>query len=177
MSQFDEKTLELLVDIEQMLREENIAAVLKKKGEEDYTFSMLSALIENMSFEGMDGLGEFFFMPEKEGLSEIGIFQSVITFAEDVDADTLEKLNQVASILNFYMESGSFSGDCEGRNFTFKTSVVLPLDGDMETLKSIVELNAGQAIIAATSFADVFRKVVVGTMSIDEIRELVSPKE
>ena len=172
-TKYDDIKRELLISIKDMLVEENVAAKYTEDGEEGYPIKMVNALIDEMTDSGNAGIGEFFFMPPTKGLEEYAIFQAVISFEEDVNIDTKAKFDAVANIINFYLETGAFAGDIEGKNYSLKLSVTLPLDADIDTLKDIVRLNASQAILTATAYCNLFIKVAEGDMTIEEVKELI----
>lgn len=170
---YDDIKKEILLSIKDMLIEDEVAAKYSEAGEEGSPIRMVNALIDEMTNNGNPGMGEFFFMPAVEGAEEYAILQSVVTFEEEIEARTRANFDGVASVINFYLESGAFAGDVDGSNYVLKTSVMLPLDGDMETLKAIACLNASQAILTATAYCNLFIKVAEGDMTIDEVKALV----
>ena len=173
MINYDDKKREILVALKDMLIDEEIAAKYTNKGEEGYPLDMVNALIDEMTDEGDPGIAEFFFMPAHEGMEEYGIFQSVVTFADEIEKEAKETFDKVASIINFYLETGAFCGDLDLNNYSLKMSVMLPLDADMNVLKDMVQLNASQAILTASAYCNLFLKVAMGAMSLDEVEALI----
>lgn len=170
---YDEIKKELLNGLCEMLISEQVPAKYTDEGEEGYPLDMVNALIEEMTADGEDGMGEFFFMPAAENTEEYGIFQAVVTFEEELSDEKKAIFDEVANIINFYLETGAFAGDADGSNYSLKMSVMLPLEMDMETLKRLVNLNASQAILTATAYCNLFIKVAEGEMTLDEVRALV----
>lgn len=170
---YDDIKKELLIGMKDMLIGENVAAKYTEAGEDGYQVSMVHALIEELTEIGNDGLAEFFFMPETKGLEAYAILQSVVTFERELNMDTKAKFDAVANVINFYLETGSFAGDIDGSNYSLKVSVMVPLDGELATLKDIVNMNASQAILTATAYCNLFIKVAEGDMTLDEVKELV----
>jgi len=172
-AKYDEIKKELLNDLCSMLIDENIAAKYTGAGEEGYPLQTVNALIDEMTERGTDGIGEFFFMPEAPNAEEYGVFQAIVTFEEELNAATRAVFDKVASVINFYLETGAFCGDADNSNYSLKISVMMPLEADTDTLKRIVRLNASQAILTATAYCNLFIKVAAGEMQLDEVEALV----
>lgn len=166
--------LDLLKGLKEMFDEEKYAAILREEGVDGAPMNMLSVLFDDFSTESVEALGEFFFTREPEGTeNDVMVFQSVITIAENISKEEKELMDKAAAILNFYIEAGSFCGSLDGETYGYRHTIMLSKDIDTEILQAMIDQNAAYAIGVSTKYADLMMKVKTGSMSLEEIEELI----
>ena len=133
----------------------------------------LSVLFQDFSDEPMEVYADFFFAESPLG-EDTAIFHSVFTVLEGASAEQMEALHECADILNFYVEMGAFSGDVNDKAFVYRSSVLVDISADEEALTDHIYLNAAMAMAVAGRYVDLFIKVALGLMDIDEVKGLVA---
>lgn len=165
-------TYEILQGLKAMFDDEQVAAILTKKGEDEAATDVLSILVDEFSSENLEVEGTIFFTDVMEG-EEVKLLQFVLTLAEDTDKETMSRVEQAAALLNVAVETGSFCVNRMTNSFIYRYSMLFDIKKPVAELIEAAEINTAYAIGTASKYADIFCNVAAGKMSMEEIESLM----
>ena len=163
LEEIKETRKQLLEEIEQEFIDELIPA--KIVPDEDIGMPVLSILFDDLAAEGLENLGEFFFMPTINPDEDMQIFTNIITILEEMDDGRLPELAMAIAILNGLIPIGSFAIDAADGTLIYRHSYEMPISFEKETLKDCVELAMGAAADTVSKFAYMLVEVNEGERS------------
>lgn len=169
-----EKKVQLLKALQAKMKEWEIESVYRDGESEGIPMDILTILVNEFGSGLEDVLGEFFFMPEIEGIAEEALqFHCVFTLTEELIAQNLPELYEAIGLLNFYAEAGTFAVNKAGSMLVYRNSIVLPLEMDDETALELITTNIAASMNVSERFVDVIMRVNDGRMSMEEFRGLL----
>lgn len=159
-----EKWFNALTEIKKSFDEEMIPAQI----EEMEGTNRLMILFEDLADTGTDTMGEFFFLPSKEG-AQVQIFMNVLTIDVEIDKDRMGELLLAINILNNYLPVGAFVVDPSGGYIVFRQGYEMPVEISDKALKDSVDLSMGLSISIVKDFAYMLLEVSSGERNADSI--------
>jgi len=156
-----------------LLKENEIAAMIRKKEENNLPTDMLAILLDDFSNDVIEATGEVFFAPVPDE-AEYELLNIVITLSEEVKAECLAELYRTIAAVNFYLESGAFAVSKDGSTLCYKKVLTLPKEGmSLERDFDTVETALASAITIGDMFSGMVMAVADGRMSSEEVYEMI----
>ena len=159
-----EKWLKTLVEIKKDFDEEMIPAQI----EEVEDTNRLMILFEDLADEGIDTMGEFFFLPSEEG-AQVQVFVNVLTVDAEIDKDRIGEILSGINILNNFLPVGAFLIDISGEHIVFKKGYEMTVSLSDKALKEAVDLSMGLSVSVVKDFAYMLLEVCSGKRNADSI--------
>ncbi|MCR5402430.1 MAG: hypothetical protein K6E91_01240 [Butyrivibrio sp.] len=135
------------------------------------TTQILTVLFEDLTSQGIDAIGEFFFIPYKED-DDMQIFQNVITLDEEVEEEMLPEILLAITALNNVIPVGSFGVDLAQRRMAYRHSYEMPFPLSDSDLKNFLDLCMGMAVSMVKEFAYLLAEVADGSRSAESVVQL-----
>lgn len=140
------------------------------------TTEMLTVLFEDLPADGVDAIGEFFFMPLGDE-DDMQIFQNVITLDEEVNEEMLPELLLAIIALNNTIPLGAFGVDLAQKSLVYRHSYEMPFPLSSDELKNLVDLSMGMAVSVVKEFAYLLIEVADGKRGAESIVQLLEMEE
>ncbi len=163
---------ELLKRMAEDLQEAMIAAVYRepeKKGD----IPVVSVLFDEMGEGDEEAYGEFFFHPFITDEDEVQFFSGVITLADSLPEEHLDKLFEAMSYINFQIPCGNFALDKSRTFLCFRECIPLPMEMSPDELYRQMNIISGNAVASADAYISTLLQLTKGELSIDEVKELL----
>lgn len=165
---------QLLKALQKRMKEWEIESVYRDGESEGIPMDILTILVNEFGNGLTDVMGEFFFMPEVEGIAEDALrFNCIFTLSEQLDTERLPELYEAIGLLNFYTEAGTFAVDKAGNMLVYRNSIVLSPELDDATALEQITINFAFSMNVSERFADVLVRVNDGRLSMEEFRGLL----
>ncbi len=161
--------------LEQEFKEEMVPAQYTE--EEEANAGVLSVFMDNIAAQGVEFIGEFFFMPMEEEEGGIQLFINMITILENVDEKNLGELLGAVAIINSYVPLGAYSYAPEDGRLLFRYSDIMSADLSEDQLQE--EMNRAMSVTLETieQFSYMLIEVNDGERTGSSIIDLFSTKE
>ncbi len=115
---------------------------------EEETPDVLSVFMDNIAAEGVESIGEFFFMPMEEEEDGIQLFINMITILENVDEKNLSELLGAIAIINSYIPLGAYAYAPGDGRLLFRYSDIMSVNLSEDQLKE--EMNKAMSVTMDT---------------------------
>lgn len=169
-----ERKVQLLKQLQETLKEWEIASVYRDAEGETLPIDILTCLFDEFGNDLGDVMGEFFFMPKMEGREEDALyFNCVLTLTEDLMEPMLPNLYEAVGILNYYLETGAFAVNKAGEMLVYRNSLAVPLEMKDEDALELIAENVAYSVNVSEQFHDILFRVCDGRMSMEEFRGLL----
>ena len=158
----EEMRHEILVSLEADYLKDRIPAKLavgKEGGAES-----LVMILDNAAGEGVESIGEFFFLPLGED-DKVQFFVNMITITQELAKEHLSQLCTAVAAVNAYVLSGAFAIDYAAKSLVYKNSYEMPVDIDRDRLRDNVEISMGTAARVVESYGQLLLDVNDGKMT------------
>ena len=162
------------------LEEEFTAELIPAKHNEaeEGRFDSLTAFFEDLTAEGNETIGEFFFLPfEDDETADMQLFVNYFTIAEDVSEEYLTDVVYAASVLNSYIPVGTFAYDAAAGSLIYRHATELTLPLSDEELSDRIDHSMGMAVDTLQRFGYLLLEVSDGERTAESVLETLLPGE
>ncbi|MBR1876373.1 MAG: hypothetical protein IJ805_04625 [Lachnospiraceae bacterium] len=133
--------------------------------------SVARCAINELGFDLMTVLGEFFFLPyEKE---EMLYFSAVITIADEYDKSVLKDLEAAVSRINSFLPVGAFSTGPDGKTLVYRYTIPVPGDMKQKDQLSLMLTASDDAISVSDIYMGYLLLVMAGDLNPEEMMDSV----
>ena len=150
----------VLTNFESEFAEELVPATLIN--DKETGISVLNVMFEQLVRSGKPSYGEFFFIPDKDDESNLIIFESVITVADELSAETIDELLAAVASINYFVTSGGYAVDVKGGRLLYRHSVEVNADLNENELLDVCERNMNISLQMAAYYSDILIEVADG---------------
>lgn len=164
-----ERQHEALEAMEGSLQEELIAAKLEIP-EEGNGIEVLTVIFPELGMDGDGAVGELFFLPVVSEEAAVQHFMTILTIADEIEAEQYPALYEAISYINFRLPCGAYSLDEETGSLVFKLTVPLPAELSGEELIKELHICSGNAVTAADQHTDLLLRMLDEEVTMEDVR-------
>ena len=114
-------------------------------------------------------LGEFYFQPLNSDEDVVGFFTCVMTLSEEVYEETLARLYEAISVLNFYIPNGAFGVSKDMGAITYRVCLVYPLTTEKDALFDLANAAMGNTLTLLDRWVDIVLRISEGKGDVRDI--------
>lgn len=129
---------------------------------------ILTIFIEDLPAQGVDVLGEFFFLPTHSD-EDLQVFMNILTIDTEIEKERSNELLLAIVTLNSYIPVGAFGVDFARNNIVYRHSYEMPHPSKDKALQSAAELSMGVAVSVVKDFGYMLLEVNEGTRDAESI--------
>ncbi len=158
---------ELLVKMEKDLKEDLIAAAIRKPENDDEP-EILTVLFDALGTEGEEVAGEFFFSTIESDEDTVQYFTSVMTIAGELPEEQLPAIYEALNYINFMIPCGSFAVDSNHAYLIYRMSAAMSMNVTGEALYEQMNVIMGNAVAVVDGFIDLIMAILEGRETIEQ---------
>ncbi len=170
-----EKRRKAFKELEQEFKDEMVPVQYAE--EEGLPPGVLSVFMDNIAAEGVESIGEFFFMPMEEEKGGIQLFINMITILENVNEKNLGELLGAIAIINSYVPLGAYSYAPKDGRLLFRYSGIMSADLSDVQLKEEMDRAMSVTMDTMEKFSYMLIEVNDGERTGSSIIDLFSTDE
>ena len=160
---------EILERIADDLKEAIVPAIIRVPEEIEDAPEILTVHFDEIGVSHDDVVGEFFFHNISSDEDVTGIFNGVITLADELSGENLPKLCEALAVLNYYIRNGAFGISADKKQLSFRVCLPYPLGTDKDTLLELVNTTMGNAYVTLDEWVDIVLRISEGECDIESI--------
>ena len=155
----------LLEKVRDSLLEKLVACELSEPSDDEPLIltAVLDTIGDSMDKEG--AIGEFFFLPISSADDTVQHFSAVITLLDTIEKDSLPRLYEKMSHINYSIPCGSYCVDEDASVLCYRLTVPLSFKLDEDTLYEEINLCMANAYICADLHAEELIRLASGEVT------------
>lgn len=145
----------------------DMATILSEPSDNVPTY-MLNVLHTELSYDGEEVMGEYYFLPFEDENTRYHVFTSMLTLTEEMPEERYEDLGRAANLLNFYLPVGSFVFSKPEGIMAYKHSCLIPKGYSMEEAFKLIDGHIAMSLNIVNQYLSIFMRLLKREISFTE---------